>query len=466
MMKHIKRHMFIVATLFVLVVGFYILLSPALKPVRIALGLPAELPGARYNPDKNAAEIVNESYDNFYLGRIAFVYHSVFIIFLYATLIIFSGLYLSEDLRDIILDLASIGAIIVSVSVILYNYFDRNFFWHGTFLAGLTIYFFIGLIILMKFRPKNLLEWNIWLSGVLLLIGSIWGAWLGSSYMHYRDEFLHALINSRFNPDLGEESIFWRALTSHEHAMIAIAVTLIFLLALAISGVDENKKILKIISLKHLYYLTIIGQLVMALASYAVTFYGKIAHLIITPAAILLIIATLLLSFMVKKGTFLRPALIMGNIAIWVAVAIPGAITAISLRKPVFFPLAFRDPLYDWAELAYNIGHWHLLLLTWGVLLLILYIYWPENFLNKYKFMKWVGWLILISYFIAMIGTNLYMLANPPGQYIPNPYNNLWLSIIVEPSLIILTLCTAITYLVYLKEYGLSLIKSIIVSSK
>lgn len=459
-MSKVKTHMFIAATIFVLLVGFYILLSPSLKPIRVAIGLPAELPGSRYNPDVGAAEIINESYDNFYLGRIAFVYHSVFILFLYATLIILSALYLDEYIRNIILDLAAIATVIVSVSVVIYNYFNRNFFWHGTFLAGLSLFFFLGLLALMKFKPKNLLEWNIWVSGLLLLIGGVWGAWLGSSYMHYRDEFLEALVSSRFNPDLGEENIFWRALTSHEHAMIAISLTLIFLVALAITGIDKEKKILKILRAKHLLYLTLAGQVIMALASYSVTFYGKIAHYIITPAALILIFATLLISFMAKKS-FIRQSLIIGNIAIWLAVAIPGAITAINLRKAVFLPLPFRDPLYDWAELAYNIGHWHLLLLSWGVILLILYMHWPNNLTKKYGFMHWVSWAIIVSYFIAMVGTNLYMLANPPGEYIPNPYNNLWLSLIVEPSLIILTISTAITYLIYIKEYGLAILKDL-----
>lgn len=461
-MDRIKYHLFIVATLFVLIVGFYILLSPPLKPVRVAIGLPSELPGSRYNSSINAADIVNEDYDNFYLGRIALVYHSVFILFLYALLIIFSALYLSENVRNIVLDLAGIGAIIVSTSVIIYNYIDRNFFWHGAFIAGLSVYFFIGIIILFNFKPRNLLEWNIWVAGILLLIGSIWGAWLGSSYMHYREDFLEALIGSRFNPDLGEENLFWRALTSHEHAMIAIALTLIFLLALAIGGINEDKVILKYLKTKHLYYLMIIGQTVMTLASHSVTFFGKIAHIIITPAALLLIFATLLISFATKEGTFIRKALISGNIAVWLFVAVPGAIVAINLRRAVFFPLPFRDPLYDWAELAYNIGHWHLLLLTWGILLLILYINWPEDLAQKYRFMHWVNWIILVSYIIAMFGTNLYMLANPPGEYIPNPYSNLWLSLIVEPALILLTLSTAVTYLIYLKEYGLSIIKDLV----
>ena len=76
----------------------------------------------------------------------------------------------------------------------------------------------------------------------------------------------------------------------------------------------------------------------MAIAAYAVTFVGKIAHLIITLAAMLLIFATLLLSIIAKKGSFLRVALIIGNVAMWVVAALPGAIVAINSREAVFLP--------------------------------------------------------------------------------------------------------------------------------
>ena len=137
----------------------------------------------------------------------------------------------------------------------------------------------------------------------------------------------------------------------------------------------------------------------------------------------------------------------------WVAVAIPGAIVAISLRKHVFFNPVFRDPVWDWAELAYNIGHWHILLLSWGIILMLIYIVWPENLVKKYKVMKWSGWLALIGYTGAMLFINLYILANGPSEYIPNAYNNVFLTYLVEPSLIIMALEIALTYLVYLLHF-------------
>lgn len=44
----------------------------------------------------------------------------------------------------------------------------------------------------------------------------------------------------------------------------------------------------------------------------------------------------------------------------------PGALVAMSLRKPLFFNPEFRNEVWDWAELPYNIGHWHAILLLWG----------------------------------------------------------------------------------------------------
>ncbi|MGQ4891813.1 MAG: hypothetical protein ACP6IP_04900 [Candidatus Njordarchaeia archaeon] len=462
-MDRAKFHMFLVAVIIVGIVGFYVLLSPPLKDVRVMIGLPADQPGARYNETVGAADIINEANNNVYLGRIAFVYHSVFITLLYATVIIFSLIYLEGKIQQLVMDLAGFATVTVVVSALLYSYVERNFLWHGTFIAGLALFFLVGVLIFVNFKPKNLLEWNIWLSGVLMLLGSFWGAWLGSSYMHFRHSFLEALINSRFNPDLAEENIFWRALTSHEHAMLAIALALVFFLALSITGVEEDKKLFGFLPVKWIYVLALIGQLFMGLASYAVTFFGKIAHLIITPAAILLIFATLLLSLVAKKGELLRISLVVGNVAIWLFVAAEGAITAMNLRKALFLlPIPFRDPLYDWAELAYNIGHWHLLMFSWGIILLIIYLSWPEDFTHKYKFMYWVGILTLVGYIIAMAGANLYMLANPPGEYIPNPYNNVWVTFVLEPGLLLVTLGVAISFLIYLKEYLIDFLKAII----
>jgi hypothetical protein len=436
--------MLIAFTLAVAIIGFGILLSPPFRGFRSMIGLPIDLYGSRYNPAVGAAEIINPDPEaaEAFLSRITLYYHSVFLTLLYATLILFISKYMGERGRDI-LDLMLISTIFTVSGGIIYAYLYRDFFWHGVFISGLAFGFLAGLLLLIRFRPNNILGYNIQLSGFLLLLGGAIGGWLGSSFMNpeNHESFIEALIASRFNPDLGEENIFWRSLTSHEHAMIAVALTLVFLLAVSRLKLKEGRLT------KATLYLVYFGQLIMALASYSVWFIGKVAHLAITPAALLLIFATLLLSFRVEGWRVLRTALVAGNIIMWIGVAIPGALVAVSLRSPRFFTPAFRDPLWDWAELAYNIGHWHILLTTWGVVLAIIYL----GEVNRGTLSKIAGYLTIIGYIGASLGINLYMLGNPPGYYIPNPYDNIYLAFIVEPMLGIMAMGIALTYILFLR---------------
>ncbi|MBO8182136.1 MAG: hypothetical protein H0Z28_04995 [Archaeoglobus sp.] len=439
-----KFYMVIAFTLAVSLVAYGVLLSPPFKPFRERIGL-MELEGTRYNESAGGADIINPHSGEIYLGRITFMYHSVFAILLFGSFLVFARIYL-KDSREAkhILDLMFIGVLLTLLGGVAYGYITRDFLFHGLFIAGLSFIFASGLLTLKEFRPKGMMAWNIYISGILLLLGGIIGGWLGASFMEHRKEFLHALIESRFTPSLAEENVYWRALTAHEHAMMALALVFVFFIALSLVKLKGGK------TTKYLLYLAIPSQIIMALASYSVWFFGAIAHLAITPAAILLIFSTLMLSFRVEEWNLIKLALLIGNAIMWVGVAIPGALVAMSLRKPLFFNPAFRDEMWDWAELAYNIGHWHILLLTWGVILFVIYIIYP---ISLGKMGKIAGYLTLGGYLIASIGINLYMLGNPPGAYSPNPYDNIFLKTIVEPALGMLSLGVALGYLTCLKEF-------------
>ena len=148
-MDKMKIHAFLATTILIGLVGFYVFLSPPFEGLREAIGFPAHLPGARYNETTGAADIIDAEEGEYYLARITFVYHSVFIALLYATLIVFTNFYLREEDKWLILDSAAVGAVITVISALMYSYVDRNFFWHGTFLVGLSIYFTIAAITLM-----------------------------------------------------------------------------------------------------------------------------------------------------------------------------------------------------------------------------------------------------------------------------------------------------------------------------
>ena len=442
-MDRLRFHLTLSSTLLVLVVSFLVLLSPQFESLRTSLGMPAYLHGSRYNPEVGAAEIIAQEGGKEYLARLTFVYHSVFALLVYATLV---PLVARKDLGEDLMDLLEVGAVLTVMGGLGYSYLGPFHLWHGIFVTGLVALFFAGLAILVKFKPENLLESNIRLSGLLMLIGAVIGGFLGSSFMHEREYFLEALITARFNPDLAEENLLWRSLTAHEHAMLLLALTLVFLIGTSLLRLDKSRG-----TRVSLYFIGA-GQFLAAVASYAVWPLGKVAHLVITPAALILLSGTTLLSLR-AKGDGLKWGLVVGNLTMWASVTVPGALVAMSLRKPLFFNPPFRDPVWDWAELAYNVGHWHILLGMWGITVLLIYLNWPKDLMASSLIAKVGGWLALLGFSAAAVTVNLYMLGNPPGPYSPNPYGNRWLSTLVEPSLTAMSLGIALSYLYFLAKY-------------
>ncbi len=439
-MGRLAFHLALSSTLLVLVVGFLVLLSPPFQGLRQGIGLPATLPGSRYNPAVGAAEVVPKSGASEYLARLTFVYHSVFALLVYATVI---PLIVKKEMSWELVDLMGVGAVMTVAGGLTYSYAWRYHLWHGLYVAGLAAMFSAGLVLLIRYRPSSFLESNIRLSGLLMLLGAVIGGFLGSSFMEGRSGFLRALIESRLNPDLAEGNSLWRALTAHEHAMLLLALTLIFLTAASLLDVEERG------AARASLYLIWAGQLLAALASYTVWPSGKAAHVVITPASLMLLLGTTILSLR-ARGDSLKWGLILGNVIMWVSVAVPGALVAMSLRKPLFFNPPFRDPAWDWAELAYNVGHWHILLGMWGVTVLLVYLSWPINLLEISRIARAGGWMALLGFAGAAVSVNLYMLANPPRPYSPNPYGNPWLTYLVEPSLTVMSLGIAISYFAFI----------------
>ncbi len=435
-MDDLRLHLALSSTLLVLVVGSLVMLAPQFTELRTSLGLPAHFPGSRFNHSVGAAEIISEEGGRDYLARLTFIYHSVFALLIYATMI---PLIARKELGRELMNLLSVGAVMTVVGGLAYSYVQPFHLWHGLFVTGLAAIFLAGLMVLLRMRPDDLVGSNIRLTGLLMLAGSMIGGYLGSSFMEGRSDFVRALIEARFNPDLAEEIPLWRALTAHEHAMLLLALTLVFLTAISLLGVEERG--ISRLALHLIWF----GQLLAAVASFAVWPFGKTAHLIITPAALILLLGTTLLSFK-ARGDSLKWGLVAGNLIMWLSVTIPGALVAMSLRKPLFFDPPFRDPAWDWAELAYNVGHWHILLGMWGITVLLIYLSWPVDLMGTSRTAKLGGWLSLLGFGAAAISVNLYMLGNPPGPYSPNPYSNIWLTYLVEPSLVVMSLGIFISY--------------------
>ena len=122
-----------------------------------------------------------------------------------------------------------------------------------------------------------------------------------------------------------------------------------------------------------------------------------------------------------------------------------------SLRRPtIFFNPPFRHEVWDWSELAYSIGHWHVLIATWGVTLILVYLCLVTTNESESRPSSIPGWLSLLGLLASASTINLYMLCNPPGKYSPNPYDNVWLKFLVEPSLAFMSVGVAASYVAFL----------------
>lgn len=129
-------------------------------------------------------------------------------------------------------------------------------------------------------------------------------------------------------------------------------------------------------------------------------------------------------------------------LGIWPAVAIPGAMVAISLRSPVFLRPEFRNPIWDWAENSFSIEHWHILIFIFGTTLFTLFL----DLFGSGRLGNVAAGLMGASALVASIAINFYMLPASPGRYIPNPYNNSILTYFVEPALGVFSLSLVLGY--------------------
>ncbi len=428
-------HGFAAFTLAGLVLAWGVLLSPPMEPLRSALGI--ELEGTRLVDGR--FEVINLDYEaaKWFLARASHYYHVLFAILLYGTLAVLVWRYKPPRSGEV-LWLAGLGAGLTTIGGLGYAYAARDPPLHGLFIAGLAVLFAAGAMALWSFKPRDPLGYAVSVCGVLLLIGGAIGGYVASNYMDKEayEAFKSTFIEARLDPGVGEENELWRAWTGHAHAMIAVALSLVFAAALSLLELRTG------LFTKLLLWSLIPTTTIMAVASYSVWFVGGVAHKAITPAAVLLTMATLLLSFMAKAGSPLEPrgilawALRVGNIGVWAFVSIPGALVAISLKKPTaFFNPPLRDPAWDWVEVAFSIGHWHILLTAWGVTLAILAATMAGTRRAAISAMA-----VLAGFTLAGVGFVAYIFTADPGPYNLNPYTDPTIKFIVEPGLAILTL--------------------------
>ena len=453
-------------TVGLILVGWGALLSPPFESIRNVLNIQLPPDGravmiggqevaAICNPDPAACQA--------YLSRLVFLYHSVFAIVLamvvYAAAVVFD---FNNEYRKPVLALTTMGYLMTVVGGILYGYWIQDLSLHGIFITGLALMFGAGLLFVLGIRVRengkiDLLSLNLLLAAALLLVTSFIGGWLGANQPTMGNALGEAVALARRNPDLGEGSLPWRAMTVHQHGMVAILGAAVTFLLFKHFKVNSESKLIKTSLV-----LAAVGQLIMAGAVWLVVPYGSPAHLAITPASVVLLTAVglICLADLTTRAKLIgvkslltkdlkRATSYLLVLGIWPAVAIPGAMVAISLRNPIFFKPEFRDSVWDWAENAFSIGHWHILIFIFGATLFILFL----DLFGSGRLRNVTAGLMGASALAASIMTNLYMLPASPRMYIPNPYNNSILTYFVEPALGAFSLSLVLGYVSILGRF-------------
>jgi hypothetical protein len=461
-----KNWIVLAVSIGVVLIGWGVLLSPPMDFVRESLGI-QEQPYSRavILDGEKAAEICDSDPEGCkeYLSRIVFLYHSVFAIIIALVIYLATSLFkFSSEYRKPVIALTTVGYLMTVSGGILYGYWIRDLFLHGLFITGLAALFFAGILFILGFKVKedgrlDLLNLNILLAVVFLLITSVLGAWVGANQTEIGESLSLAIQDSRINPDLVQNNIPWRVMTAHQHGMVAILGAAVSFLVFKHYRINTRGRAVKISLI-----LALVGQTVMSIAVWAVWPFGRPAHLAITPSSVLLlaVVSSIVISDLVTRirNTGIKNLLTDGLsrissylliIGIWPTVAIPGAIVAISLRNPVIIKPEFRNVIWDWAENAFSIGHWHILIFFFGAALFIIIL----DLFRTGRIGKLISALAGISAVLAAIAINFYMVPFEPENFIPNPYNNLILTYFVEPALGIFSVSIAAGFFYILNRF-------------
>ncbi len=438
-------HRLLAYTLVGLILAWGVLLSPPMKGLREALGLPGSLPGGRFY---NGVYHVEPLDPGLYFARLTFYYHSLFAALVYATLAAALAPPITRlvdpDTASTVLLLAAGGALATAAGGLGYAYCCRLPVLHGLFILGLSLLFAAGLIIAARARPRGAsADSLLYLSLLLLLAGAVIGGYVGSSFMEpgVREELVKAIAAARIDPSKAEHVSIWRAVVAHEHAMIAIMDAASLALILAILKPRGRW-------VKPAYAAAALGLTVTAVASYLVWPLGGVAHAAITPASLILLVS---MTYLVAASgpeeprlRSLKNAAILGLAAVWAGVVIPGAVVAMSLRHPtLFIHPAFRSSYWDVAENAYNIGHWHILLAAWGTAVYAAALATQPAATEREKKLYQVSMVAAAAALLASsIAANLYMLASGPN---PTPDTSPWMPLL-DATLAALALAAATPY--------------------
>lgn len=362
-------------------------------------------------------------------GRIVVLYHSIAMAVVAIVVYMVTGiLRMKPAYKSAIRVLATVGYMLTMIFGLLFAYFGHNWAFHGLYIAGMTLMFFAGVVLVIALWPwdpdyyqankdyarsrkgVDIERVAFFSTALTTVISALFGAVPGSFFGNGFRVFLAENV-IRFP----EKTTMQYAIIGHLHIMLALIAIMV---TLVIGRWLNFKGILHKIAMP----LMILGTIVLNLGVWGVaTPLEPIAHMIIYVGATPSMFAALLLliwswdklikdgtakikkpSFTQKLNALLRDPLKFGPT--WQMLFMNFTTSGLGIFMAIRLDEIFRvwPAREERIELT---GHWHVLS---AIVATILLLYYGDIVGLKGKIRQWYGWSIIILSDIAFGAVTIF----------------------------------------------------------
>jgi len=363
-------------------------------------------------------------------GRLIILYHTLAMIVVAVEVYMITDLLKMKDGKRLTINSTiTVGYLMVVFGGLPFAYWGHNWVFHGIYIAGLSLIFFAGCMLLVALWPWqeayrladlsyahtkkgfDMERIAFFAMALTTLISAIFGAIPGSYFGNGFTTFLAENVVREPHKLALDLSVI-----GHLHIMLAL---ICIAAALIIGRWMDFKGILHKIAMP----LYIAGTIILSMGTWLVVSFEEIAHFIIYGGSTFAMLGALFLVIFswdklirtglaekgLKKGNFFQgvAALVRDPLrfgATWQMVFMNFTVSGVGIFTAVKLDEIFRQWQYM-DERSILTGHWHIL----GTLMAtILLLYYADLAGLKGKARKWFGWLVIIFSDVAFGAVTVY----------------------------------------------------------
>ena len=363
-------------------------------------------------------------------GRIIILYHSIAMAVVALETYLMTGMLAMKQRTQVTINsLITIGYLCAMVFGLAFAYFGHNWAFHGLFIAGLTLVFFAGVLLLAALWPWRK-EYRVtdnsyahtpggvslervaffamaFATVISALFGAIPGSFLGNGFETFLAEDVIRIP---------EKTTFQLSIIGHLHIMLALIAVAC---ALIVGRWLDFKGPLHKIAMP---FMTV-GALVLAMGVWMVVPFEPIAHIIIYVGSGFVMLAALFLVIFgwrklvgerladlglakanlgQKLRALLHDPLKFG--ALWQMVYMNFTVSGVGIFMAVKLDEIIR--VWPWREERVVLtGHWHILGALTATILLFVY---ADMAGLKGRARQWFGWVVIIASDVAFAAVTLF----------------------------------------------------------